>query len=370
MNHSDSEMEDLLCPAQLEDEKSKNLSKLPRRIHVAKHSKTSSSQKLSLNQKQAEAFRERAKKKKDAKRLAREEERNYVEFRKMEILYKFRPKSTATSRNPDDNLNAEIEGEFLKLCINIISGSTMIAESFPRRRRGVSMGFGERKAYFLSIRPNPKYATWFGKKKQQVIKDDKPRILLPFKPMPEKSVVPQLEDDDDIDENQKAIVERKGNNERNPFIKGCPFWTVSTGEEEEMAEDDYPVDVDAIEKIVNGAQLKEPPYVKRKFDVYEEIEYFKKDDVLFNRELIFAYTVTSVLNMFLNDATKRENPPSVKIRSESQITEIKLPVTWGNVITVTTFDVEKREPKLKRIPHEEPLKDNRLLPGETQKMQM
>lgn len=24
------------------------------------------------------------------------------------------------------------------------------------------MGFGERKAYFLSLRPNMKYATWFG----------------------------------------------------------------------------------------------------------------------------------------------------------------------------------------------------------------
>lgn len=33
------------------------------------------------------------------------------------------------------------------------------------------MGFGERKAYFLSIRPNPKFATWFGKKKHPLVED-------------------------------------------------------------------------------------------------------------------------------------------------------------------------------------------------------
>lgn len=43
------------------------------------------------------------------------------------------------------------------------------------------MGFGERKAYFLSIRPNPKFATWFGKKKKaatpavdELVSDGKP----------------------------------------------------------------------------------------------------------------------------------------------------------------------------------------------------
>lgn len=35
---------------------------------------------------------------------------------------------------------------------------------FPKRRRG-SMGFGERKAHYLAIRPNARFATWIGRKK-------------------------------------------------------------------------------------------------------------------------------------------------------------------------------------------------------------
>ncbi|KAJ1347965.1 hypothetical protein KIN20_003160 [Parelaphostrongylus tenuis] len=213
-----------------------------------------------------EYVRQRLKKKKDARELAREEERNYVEFRKMEVLYHFRPKSAAASRKQDD--------------------------SFPRRKRGVSMGFGERKAYFLSIRPNPKFATWFGKKQES--KSTSSPILLPFKPMPEKSVRPQFDDDDDLDDTKRSSSEKKGKNAANPFIRGCPFWTVSTGEEEELGEEDYPVDVDAIEKVVNGAELKQPPYMKKTFDVYAEIECFKKDDVLFSNAKASQHSTTSM----------------------------------------------------------------------------
>ncbi|VDM69941.1 unnamed protein product [Strongylus vulgaris] len=92
------------------------------------------------------------------------------------------------------------------------------------------MGFGERKAYFLSIRPNPKFATWFGKKKHLPSPDsNKNKILLPMAPvpvrqLPEKS--PREEDDDD-DDSRRSV--KKGINAKNPFIKGCPFWTVATG---------------------------------------------------------------------------------------------------------------------------------------------
>uniref|UniRef100_A0A915B7P9 Uncharacterized protein n=1 Tax=Parascaris univalens TaxID=6257 RepID=A0A915B7P9_PARUN len=39
---------------------------------------------------------------------------------------------------------------------------------FPKRRRG-SMGFGERKAHFLAIRPKPIYATWLGKRRNATV---------------------------------------------------------------------------------------------------------------------------------------------------------------------------------------------------------
>ncbi|EYC35598.1 hypothetical protein Y032_1017g3401, partial [Ancylostoma ceylanicum] len=301
---------------------------------------------VALNKKQADAIRARVKKKRDARELAREEERNYVEFRKMEILYQFRPKSAATSRNPDD--------------------------SFPRRKRGVSMGFGERKAYFLSIRPNPKFATWFGKKKHPPAEDNKNKILLPVAPVPEKSFVsPREEEDDDIDDSRRGPAIKKGVNASNPFIKGCPFWTVASGDEEEMAEDDYPVDIEAIEKVVNGAELKRPPFMKKSFEVFTDVDTFKKDDALFDRELIFGNTVTTVLNLFCSDqGTKKDMKKArseKKVRTISVMSDAHKTVTWAHTITITTFDVEKREPKKKRIPQEEPMKDNIRMPGERSK---
>ncbi|KAK5966049.1 hypothetical protein GCK32_001666 [Trichostrongylus colubriformis] len=307
---------------------------------------------FNLNKTQADAIRERVQKKRDARELAREEERNYVEFRKMEILYQFRPKTTATTKNPDD--------------------------SFPRRKRGVSMGFGERKAYFLSIRPNPKFATWFGKKKRSAAStnrdDNKNKILLPVAPVPEKSLPPEIPEEDELEDSKSTSV-KKGINAANPFIKGCPFWTVSTGDEEEMAEDDYPVDIEAIEKVVNGAALKRPPFLKKSFDIHSDLDTFKKDDVLFDRELIFGNTVTTVLNLFCTDQnegreTKKGKTPHRGKSSKSQksqvstISEIQNMVTWANTITITTFEVEKREPKKKRVPQEEPMKDIKRMSGE------
>ncbi|VDK54188.1 unnamed protein product [Gongylonema pulchrum] len=75
-----------------------------------------------------------------ARQKAREEEACYVEYRKAEILTKIRPKY-ATLGSVD--------------------------EMFPKRRKG-SMGFGERKAHYLSIRPKACYATWLGKRKNVI----------------------------------------------------------------------------------------------------------------------------------------------------------------------------------------------------------
>ncbi|VDM94946.1 unnamed protein product [Thelazia callipaeda] len=73
------------------------------------------------------AYKERKK----ARQKAREEEACYVEYRKAEILAKFKPRV------------------------------------FPKRRKG-AMGFGERKAHYLSIRPKPMYATWLGRRRNVI----------------------------------------------------------------------------------------------------------------------------------------------------------------------------------------------------------
>uniref|UniRef100_A0A7E4UXH0 Sas10 domain-containing protein n=1 Tax=Panagrellus redivivus TaxID=6233 RepID=A0A7E4UXH0_PANRE len=79
----------------------------------------------------------RMKSRKEARKEAKEEEKNYVEYRKAEILRAYQPK-VGILRVGDD--------------------------AFPKRRR-LAMGFGERKAHYLAIRPKAKYATWIGRKK-------------------------------------------------------------------------------------------------------------------------------------------------------------------------------------------------------------
>lgn len=201
--------------------------------------------------------------------------------------------------------------------------------------------------------------------------DEKSKILLPIAPVPEKSLPKDLEEEDDTDDSRTSSI-KKGINAKNPFIKGCPFWTVGTGEEEEMAEDDYPVDIEAIEKVVNGAELKRPPFIKKNFDCNADMDTFKKDDALFEKELIFGNTVTSVLNLFCQDQkeSKGESKEKPKRSSEKDLPSAERSekmVTWANTIMITTFDVERREPKKKRVPQEEPMRDVKRMSGETTK---
>uniref|UniRef100_A0A158P7Y7 SWIRM domain-containing protein n=1 Tax=Angiostrongylus cantonensis TaxID=6313 RepID=A0A158P7Y7_ANGCA len=110
------------------------------------------------------------------------------------------------------------------------------------------MGFGERKAYFLAIRPNPRYATWF-------------------------------------EENE---VEKKGNHALNPLIRGIPFW-ITPEEGEELNEEDLPIDRELIEKLCMSSEMKYAKYrlveflVRKKFDPYSEVESYKRLDKFFTR---------------------------------------------------------------------------------------
>uniref|UniRef100_A0A1I7X501 DNA-directed RNA polymerase n=1 Tax=Heterorhabditis bacteriophora TaxID=37862 RepID=A0A1I7X501_HETBA len=191
--------------------------------------------------------------------------------------------------------------------------------------------------------------------------------LLPVVPAPvsiegkvvEATCYEGVDDDYHIDSEIK-----KGNNAANPLIKGCPFWTVCSGEEEEMTDDDYPVDIETIEKVMNNPlMLKKHSHAKKKFDAFQELTVLEKSDILFTtlqgnkfsiksfptsyfnglllREQIYAHTISSVLSLF-NGSMKNLNriysrPPS----------ELKRVIGWSETITVTTFDADKRNPKSK-----------------------
>ncbi|RCN25104.1 hypothetical protein ANCCAN_29186 [Ancylostoma caninum] len=101
------------------------------------------------------------------------------------------------------------------------------------------MGFGERKAYFLAIRPNPRYATWFGKKKNWQTKEKrkgekninhKGKTKAPETPRSQVYCVPVAREERTMDigsyekEDDDPNAEKKGNHALNPLVNGIPFW--------------------------------------------------------------------------------------------------------------------------------------------------
>ncbi|VDP13197.1 unnamed protein product [Heligmosomoides polygyrus] len=268
--------------------------------------------------------RAKMKKRKDAREVAKEEEKNWVEFRKLQVLYDCRPKSRAYSRREDD--------------------------SFPRRRRGVSMGFGERKAYFLAIRPNPRYATWFGKRKNWATKEkDKKRSMETAQP--EVFCVPVQVDERDLAETVMEIEdenpgERKGNHAVNPLVRGLPFWIIPE-EEEEPQEDDLPIDRELIEKVLDGTfNIVSNSLARDKFDPYSEVNSYKKLDKFFTRDLIIGDTVKTVINLM-------EEPND---NAAEKMKELDRVVTWNTKMMVTSFESSKRDEAIGNV-RLTPLKD-------------
>uniref|UniRef100_A0A1I7YXQ1 Serine/threonine-protein kinase n=2 Tax=Steinernema glaseri TaxID=37863 RepID=A0A1I7YXQ1_9BILA len=315
---------------------------------------------------------------KKARKKARDEEKQYVEFRKQEILAQFRP-TVGALRSGD--------------------------EAFPKRRRG-TMGFGERKAYYLSVRPNPKYAVWLGKKKEKVrqAKIIAPTPIETVDAMTDHSAIPQVEQSKrDVERDaesqrdqkpktheecqtktesltdktsgtpdssksdkpkkkkegkqkekskkkEKTQGEKKGNNAQNPIVNGVPFWMhASPSDQDEITEDDLPIDVDLLEKVVKGElKLDHPKHIKCSFNPFSGVQHMKKDNSLFNRAtIIFANTVESVIALQPDDNVRPLPPQAPKL------------ITWKGTLSVTTFDPLNRLPREKRTPFTEALKDLR-----------
>ncbi|OZC11295.1 hypothetical protein X798_01711 [Onchocerca flexuosa] len=305
------------------------------------------------------AYKERKK----ARQKAREEEACYVEYRKAEILAKFKPKV------------------------------------FPKRRKG-SMGFGERKAHYLSIRPKPCYATWLGRRRNVIEAKPSPMAIAASVDMTDHSSIPESTKESEKQSNEsssskklsaqkaslsfdssskqasqisfgdKQAEEQKksavigpefedgggqikvatyGANADSPLINGVPFWTVELSQDEEVTDDDLPIDMDILEKVCSGKRaLDSRPFEKIEFNPFGPVARMKADDPLFDRDtILFLNTVETVIRLQPEDNEKI-----------TQTTEaVPRRIRWADKISVTTFDPKNRCPKEIRTPVSEPLRN-------------
>uniref|UniRef100_A0AAF5RW79 Uncharacterized protein n=1 Tax=Wuchereria bancrofti TaxID=6293 RepID=A0AAF5RW79_WUCBA len=310
------------------------------------------------------------KNRKKARQKAREEEACYVEYRKAEILAKFKPKV----------------------------GALRIAdEVFPKRRKG-SMGFGERKAHYLSIRPKPCYATWLGRRRNIIEAKPSPMAIAASVDMTDHSAVPEFsrqsakesdKQDNESDSVKKSLAPKDskrtpqistshiqkesqkrssmigpefegdsglvkmatyGAHADNPLINGVPFWTIETPQEEEaVTDDDLPVDMDILEKVCTGKKtLDSRPFEKIEFNPFGPVSKMKADDMLFDRDtILFSNTVETVIRLQPEDDEKRAQSAD----------PLRRRIRWADKISVTTFDPKNRRPKDIRTPVNEPLRN-------------
>uniref|UniRef100_A0A0R3S429 Protein LTV1 homolog n=1 Tax=Elaeophora elaphi TaxID=1147741 RepID=A0A0R3S429_9BILA len=281
---------------------------------------------------------------KKARQKAREEEACYVEYRKAEILAKFKPKT------------------------------------FPKRRKG-SMGFGERKAHYLSIRPKPCYATWLGRRRNVIEAKPSPMAIAASVDMTDHSAVPEFHRPPPVKESHKQdsenalakksltpkaymqiVLQKKsamagpdfesdnghdngqvkvvtyGANADNPLINGVPFWTIDAAQEEEaVTDDDLPVDMDILEKVCTGKKtLDSRPFEKIEFNPFGPVSQMKADDPLFDRDtILFSNTVETVIRLQPEGDEKIPQPVDPNRRH----------IRWADKINVTTFDPKDRRPK-------------------------
>ncbi|VDM22635.1 unnamed protein product [Wuchereria bancrofti] len=254
------------------------------------------------------------KNRKKARQKAREEEACYVEYRKAEILAKFKPKV----------------------------GALRIADEavFPKRRKG-SMGFGERKAHYLSIRPKPCYATWLGRRRNIIEAkfDSKRTPQISTSHIQKESqkrssmIGPEFEGDSGL-----VKMATYGAHADNPLINGVPFWTIETPQEEEaVTDDDLPVDMDILEKVCTGKKtLDSRPFEKIEFNPFGPVSKMKADDMLFDRDtILFSNTVETVIRLQPEDDEKRAQSAD----------PLRRRIRWADKISVTTFDPKNRRPK-------------------------
>lgn len=133
-------------------------------------------------------------------------------------------------------------------------------------------------------------------------------------------------DDNEFSGAEEEENVQKGRNADDPLVKGVPFWTVpNPSEQDELTDDDMPVDMEILEKVVAGtAKLTMRPFFKRQFNPFGSVLRFKYDDVLFVRDkTLFASTVEAVIALQPDDDAAVV-PPKIekKIKFHPQIKTI------------------------------------------------
>ncbi|KAF8363900.1 hypothetical protein PRIPAC_90823 [Pristionchus pacificus] len=260
-------------------------------------------------------LRQRIEDRKIARETARQQEKNFLEYRKIMILYEYKPTTKALAKPADDY--------------------------FPKRKFSFKdMAFGARKSYFLSLRPNSKFANWHGKKKEQEQMEQEKVLNLRTKAktmmvataaaqeqkaLDEAHAAQKIaaEDaagmmDDQIRQLDKVAKESvsygtepphkgdevKGTRAMMPMAKGADgrrtFFWISCEGKDEVTDEDCPIDSDKVQEVIDGKLLlKVAEFGRREFNPYDKLDVLRKLNKLCERETyMMSNTLMSVLRLF------------------------------------------------------------------------
>ncbi|EFO84719.1 hypothetical protein GCK72_001116 [Caenorhabditis remanei] len=255
---------------------------------------------------------------KQEKRIAKEQDKNYVDFRKAEILHDIKPKSKAVDLKRFD-------------------------EAFPKpdksKRKGGAMEFGETMHKYLLMRPDGRFATWPGKpvpkkKKAKAAADGKAGGLMhkmasaagvakqskdsiPVTPKKQvknyekevkKALIQQAEaEEDETDQKRQkealtwletAEVLAKTSHTLNAIVENKPFWLAGDPVVPEDETDAY-VDADMLAEFVSGANRgKFPvnPSERTKFTPYGPVGPLHAMKEYQNKNLVIGNTLQSIID--------------------------------------------------------------------------
>ncbi|CAI2313399.1 unnamed protein product [Caenorhabditis sp. 36 PRJEB53466] len=253
---------------------------------------------------------------KEEKRQAKLQDKNYVDYRKAEILHDIKPKTKAFNLAKFD-------------------------DSFPRpnKKKEANMEFGELMHKYLTLRPDGRFATWQGKptkkKKEKAAQPEKTGLMqkmaavtgvskpkqeqaAPVKKVKEKNynkavknVLMQQADfeEDEIDLKRvneaykylpKEEVDAKNKYTLNAIVDNKPFWLVGdpvVPEDEEEAYVDAEMLTTYMQSVENQAQYPHNLAERKEFfmwgptpQLWNEMKHFQ------NKKLIIGNTLRSIVD--------------------------------------------------------------------------
>ncbi|CAD5227586.1 unnamed protein product [Bursaphelenchus okinawaensis] len=278
--------------------------------------------------------------KREAQQEAAKEEQEFVKYRIHEVLARDGPKSHVKATTD---------------------------EKFPKKPPPAN--FGVLKSKYLHIRPDPRFATWPGKKKGEVVYEARARRMKPIetkatdhstmsssfsrsvsskkssakdkkdkKDDKQRSVMANIPDNDVMEtlncEDEEENEKRKGGHRRdNPLENGVPFWMIgSPRDQDELTDDDLPIDMSLLEEVCNKTRnLKDPLPARDKFHPFATVDQLKRNDHYFDKEMLLSITVSNILTCQEN--THESDPKRRMVDKE---------IVWSKTLTEYVFDPTNR----------------------------